>query len=61
MVMVNEETYTKDQLEKLFQLGVSRGLVLYGMVMNGQSDKKSLDLLSQIFPDFEGALKKCTK
>ena len=59
--MANEKTYTKDQLEKLFQYGVSRGLVLYGMVMNGQSDKKSLDLLSQIFPDFEGALEKCIK
>ena len=61
MDMTNKKTYTKKQLEELFQSGINRGLVLYGMVMNGQFDKKSLDLLGQIFPDFEGALEKCIK
>lgn len=57
--MSTGKTYTKEQLNKLFQAGINRGLLLYGMVMHGQMSKKDLDLLGTVFPDFDGALKEC--
>ena len=52
--MIGKKIYTKEDIEKIFQHGISRGMMLYGMVMHGRMKNEDIKILDKYWPDLKG-------